>query len=145
MTAAESTAPTLLYPAPSLVGLHTIRRRNPDYDSQVTVYVFADMTLLTMIMHSSGGLASGVGLLLLVAVAGSAVMLGSQRMTLFYAALATIAALLEHASAALAGGDLAPGGSGNYPQVGLFGIGLFAPAFLRNTLAPRLRAPPAPA
>ena len=131
---------SLIYLATGLVGLYTIRRRNPVYDSQVTVYVFADMTLLTMIMHSSGGLASGVGLLLLVAVAGSAVMLGSQRMTVFYAALATIAALLEHSWNALTGGDLALGVSGNYPQVGMFGIGLFATAFLGNTLAARLRA-----
>lgn len=131
---------SLIYLATGLVGLYTIHRRNPEYDSQVTVYVFADMTLLTMIMHSSGGLASGVGLLLLVAVAGSAVMLGNQRMTVFYAALATIAALLEHSWNALTGGGLAPGGSGNYPQVGMFGIGLFATAFLGNTLAARLRA-----
>jgi two-component system sensor histidine kinase PilS (NtrC family) len=101
---------------------------------------FSDITLLTIIMHSSGGLDSGLGLMLVVAIAGASLMLG-KRLTIFYASLATIAVLLEHSWSWLIGvsageNDMMQG----FPQVGLFGIGLYATAFFGYLLATRLRA-----
>lgn len=121
----------------SLIG-HRLRR--PDFESQVVVIGFADVTLLVLLMHASGGLQSGLVLLVLVAVAAISIML-DKRDTIFYAALATLATLLEHSWGSLTGqianfSEVAQG----YPQVGVFGIGMFTVAFLSYTLASRLRA-----
>jgi two-component system sensor histidine kinase PilS (NtrC family) len=131
---------SLVYATLALVAVVTIHSRNPDFESQATLLSFTDVTLLTMLMHASGGLTSGVGLLLLVAIAGTSLMLG-KRMTIFYASLATIAILLEHSWGLLTGAnvietDVVQG----FPQVGVFGIGFYATAFFGHLLATRLHA-----
>jgi two-component system sensor histidine kinase PilS (NtrC family) len=131
---------SIIYAIVSLVSLETIRRQRPDFETQATFQVFADITLITCLMHASGGLSSGLGLLLLVAVAGSSLMLG-KKMTVLYAALATIAALVEHSWDWWTGGEVNVSEIvQGYPQVGMLGIGLFATATLGYTLATRLRA-----
>ncbi|MCH6582167.1 MAG: PAS domain-containing protein [Proteobacteria bacterium] len=131
---------SVTYATVSFVSLETIRRQRPEFETQATFQIFADITLITFLMHASGGLSSGLGLLLLVAVAGSSLMLG-KKMTVLYAALATIAALVEHSWDWWTGGqvDVSQVVQG-YPQVGMLGIGLFATATLGYTLATRLRA-----
>jgi two-component system sensor histidine kinase PilS (NtrC family) len=119
--------------------LFAAHSRSPDFDTQVSVLAFADVALLTLLMRASGGLSSGVGLLLIVAIAGSSLMLG-RKVSIFYASLATIAAMLQHSWGLLVGDlvneDLMQG----YPQVGILGVGLFATAALGYTLGSRLRA-----
>jgi len=125
----------------SSVAVFSIHTQKPDFDSQAALLSFADISLLTILMHSSGGLSSGMGLMLVVAIAGSSLMLG-KRLTIFYASLATIAVLLEHIWGALTGGlDFTDAEMlQNFPQVGLFGVGLFTTAFFGYSLAHRLRA-----
>lgn len=133
-------ATALLYLTVAAAAFFTIRAQRPDFETQVTLLGFADITLITMLMHASGGLASGLGLLLIVAVAGLSLMLG-RRYAFFYAALATIAVLLEHSWGLLTGQAVSIGQvTEDSPQVGLLGIGLFATAFLGYALANRLRA-----
>jgi two-component system sensor histidine kinase PilS (NtrC family) len=119
--------------------LLTTRWRKPDFDTQVGVLAFADVVFLTLLMHASGGLSSGLGLLLIVAVAGSSLMLG-RKVAIFYAALATVAAMLQHSWGLFFGQLVTTELIEGYPQVGLLGTGLFATAFLGYTLAARLRA-----
>ena len=131
---------SVVYAIISLTAVFAIHWRTPDYESLATLLSFSDITLLTIIMHSSGGLDSGLGLMLVVAIAGASLMLG-KRLTIFYASLATIAVLLEHSWSWLIGvsageNDMMQG----FPQVGLFGIGLYATAFFGYLLATRLRA-----
>ncbi len=129
----------VLYALIAVVSFFTIRQARPDFETQVTLQIFADITLITLLMHASGGVESGLGLLLLVAIAASSLML-DKRLTVFYAAWATLSVLVEHfwdwwvdKESAL---ELLQG----YPRVGLLGIGLFATATLGYTLATRLRA-----
>jgi two-component system sensor histidine kinase PilS (NtrC family) len=130
----------LLYAVISIGAIFSLRLRTPDFESQATVLAFLDITLITILMGSSGGIGSGLGLLTLVAVAECSVLL-SRRMTIFYASLGTIAALLEHSWGLLTGADIAFGTvSAGYPRVGLLGIGLFITGTLGNTLAHRLRS-----
>lgn len=131
---------SLVYALIALIAVAAIHWRTPDFDSQAALLSFTDVALLTMLMHASGGLASGLGLMLVVAIAGTSLMLG-KRLTIFYASLATIAVLLEHSWGMLTGGDaLENEVLQNYPQVGLFGAGLFTTAFFGYILATRLRA-----
>jgi two-component system sensor histidine kinase PilS (NtrC family) len=123
----------------AVAALFASRWRQPDFDTQVSMLAFADVALLTLLMHASGGLSSGLGLLLIVAIAGSSLMLG-RRVSIFYASLATIAAMLQHSWGLLVGDLVNDEMIQGYPQVAILGIGLFATAFLGYTLASRLRA-----
>jgi len=131
---------SVVYAIISLTAVFAIHWHKPDYESQATLLSFSDITLLTIIMHASGGLTSGLGLMLVVAIAGTSLMLG-KRLTIFYASLATIAVLLEHSWSWLTGASGAESEMmQGFPQVGLFGIGLYATAFFGYLLATRLRA-----
>ncbi|MBI3546338.1 MAG: PAS domain-containing sensor histidine kinase [Gammaproteobacteria bacterium] len=130
----------VVYAIISLTAAFAIHWHKPDFESQATLLSFADVSLLTILMHASGGLPSGLGLMLIVAIASTSLMLG-RRLTVFYASLAVIAVLLEHSWAWLTGASGAEGDMlQNFPQVGLFGIGLYATAFFGYLLATRLRA-----
>ena len=85
-------------------------------------------------MHASGGVASSVGMLLVVSIA-SASMLSSGLAPLFFAAIASLAVLTEHTVTFLhpSGADI------NYTQAGLLGIALFTTAIVAHVLARRAR------
>jgi two-component system sensor histidine kinase PilS (NtrC family) len=129
----------LTYAVLAFIAAFTIRLRNPDFDTHATLLSFADITFLTMLIHASGGVGSGLPILLAVAIVGASLMLG-QKLTMFYASLAAIAMILEHSwgiltSSAVNENEFIQ----NFPQVGLFGIALYAAAFLGNMLSHRLR------
>lgn len=131
---------SVVYAIISLTAAFSIHWKKPDYESQATLLSFADVSLLTILMHASGGLPSGMGLMLIVAIASTSLMLG-KRLTIFYASLAIIAILLEHWWAWLIGANVTEGDvMQNFPQVGLFGLGLYVTAFFGYLLATRLRA-----
>jgi two-component system sensor histidine kinase PilS (NtrC family) len=130
----------LLYAVISIGAIFTLRLRTPDFESQATVLAFVDISLITILMGASGGVGSGLGLFMLVAVAECSVLL-SRRMTIFYASLGAVAALIEHSWGLLVGSGVTLDTiSKGYPQVGLLGIGLFITGTLGNTLANRLRS-----
>ncbi len=131
---------SLPYAAIAVIAWFTIRGRKFDFETHATLSAFSDVTFLTILIHASGGLSSGLGMLLVVAVAGASLML-ARRITIFYAALAAIAVILEHSWDYLTdSGATAADFTSGYPQVGMLGIGFFATAFLGYTLANRLRA-----
>ena len=131
----------LVYVVVALLSIISIWRRWPDFENQATFLAFADITLLTLLMHASQGMESGVGLLLLVSVASASLMLGT-RLTILFAALATIAIGIEVNWAFLSEGEWISSRwkTDGYTQMGLLGIGLFATAGLTHLLAQRLRA-----
>ncbi|MFQ6023259.1 MAG: nitrogen regulation protein NR(II) [Acidiferrobacterales bacterium] len=130
---------SLIYAAIGLLSLFTIRRGKPDFDTQATLQIFSDITLITLLMHASGGLSSGLGLMLLVAIAASSLMLG-KKIAIFYGAWATLSILVEHFWGWWIGDVSTSELLQGYPQVGMLGIGLFVTATLGYTLATRLRA-----
>jgi two-component system sensor histidine kinase PilS (NtrC family) len=100
------------------------------FNLQLTIQVAADIVFMVILMHASGGISSGLGLLLLATLAGAG-LISRGRLTLFYAALATIAVLLEHGYWVL---RYEPA-SGQFVQAGLLSVGYFATALLAHTLA----------
>lgn len=93
-----------------------------------------DIVTLTLLMHASGGVASGMGMLMVVSVAiGSMVSAG--RTAGFYAALATLAVLFEQVFSQYG----TPDTFFSYPQAGMLGATLFATATLAHVLARRAR------
>lgn len=113
----------------SVVCFALIRART-HFNLQLTAQVAGDIGFLVVLMHASGGISSGLGLLLLSALAGAG-LISRGRLTLFFAALAAIAVLLEQTLQVLKFD--AP--VAQYVQAGLLSCGYFATAWLARTLA----------
>ena len=96
----------------------------------LTMQVTADIGFIVVLMFASSGISSGLGLLLLTALAGAG-LISRGRLTLFFAALASIAVLLEHTYEVLR----FDASVAQYVQAGLLAGGYFATAWLAHTLA----------
>jgi two-component system, NtrC family, sensor histidine kinase PilS len=116
----------------SLLAFAAILPRRPYFTVQLTVQICADIVFLTVLMHASGGISSGLGLLLLVSLAAVG-LISRGRLTLFFAALATIAVLAEHTYQVV----FLTGSTAQYAQAGLLSIGFFATGWLAHSLAKR--------
>jgi len=100
------------------------------FDLQLTLQVAADVVFLVLLIYASNGISSGLGLLLLTTLAGAG-LISRGRLTLFFAALASIGVLLEHTYETLK--LEAP--DSQYVQAGLLSGAYFAIAWLAHTLA----------
>lgn len=97
---------------------------------QLGIQVGADIVFIVVLMFASGGISSGLGLLLLSGLAAAG-LISRGRLTLFYAALASIAVLIEHTVQVL----FYYGQTTQYVQAGLLSIGYFTTAWVAHTLA----------
>ncbi|MDD2916066.1 MAG: ATP-binding protein [Gallionella sp.] len=121
---------SLVYAAVAAIAFVPIRLRWLRFSWILAVQVGSDIVCLSLLSYASGGIQSNIGLLLLVSLAAAG-MISRGKITLFFAASASIAALLEHAYAVLYGDALAA----QYVQVGLLCMSYFAVAWLAHTLA----------
>ena len=119
----------------AIVFLVVLQRRPRRFNLQLSVQVALDIAALTMMMFASGGQKSGIAILLLVVVAGAG-LVGQGRMTLFYAALASVAMLLEESWRALTR-DADPA---DFVRTGMISIAFFATAIIARLLAQRVVA-----
>lgn len=101
---------------------------------QVMAQGIVDIIAISLIMHASGGISSGLGILLGVAIVGSSV-LSVGVTAVFFAALASLVVLLEVVLADIYGWF----DTTTYTQAGLLGAVFFAIAYLAHVLAKRLR------
>ena len=123
----------LAYLASALLGLVALAIRWPRFNLQVTLLVAADVAAITALTHASGGLVSGLGILLVMVVAGGG-LLASGRLAFLYASLAALAVLAESLYR-VSVTDLAP----TYTQAGLLGTTCFAAAAMAFEMARRVR------
>jgi two-component system, NtrC family, sensor histidine kinase PilS len=114
----------------SSVSILMIKQRKPDFDTQLTLQVIGDIVLICIMIYASGGIQSGLGILLMVSLAGAG-LISRWRLALFFAAIAAIAVLLQETYAYLS----IPGYSAQYTHAGLLSMGNFAVAWLAHQLA----------
>jgi two-component system sensor histidine kinase PilS (NtrC family) len=103
------------------------RRR---FNLQLTLQVAADVSFIVLLLYASSGISSGLGLLLLTTLAGAG-LISRGRLTLFYAALASIGVLLEQTYEVLKL-DVS---ETQFVQAGLLSAAYFAIAWLAHVLA----------
>jgi two-component system, NtrC family, sensor histidine kinase PilS len=96
--------------------------------------VVMDILALTLLLYASGGVKSGIGLLMLIAVAAGAILV-TDRKTLLLAALAAIAVLYQEFHVALSNSTL----QGGYFQAGVLGALFFGTALALRYLSQRIR------
>ncbi|HET7198026.1 MAG TPA: ATP-binding protein [Burkholderiales bacterium] len=77
------------------IGLHALLRRVRErFNVQLTVQVSLDILAITLLMYASGGMTSGLGVMLLVSLIAAAIV-APPRLRWLYASLATIALLVQ--------------------------------------------------
>ncbi len=124
----------IAYLAFSLAAGFTARLRTPGYELQAVVQILTDIAAITLLIFASGGLASSLGILLLITVAAGSILLPG-RMAFLFAAVATMAVMGGQFYSSLLEGTSPTTG---YTQSGLLGIALFATAALTFLLARRI-------
>jgi two-component system, NtrC family, sensor histidine kinase PilS len=122
-----------LYLAAAIAFFVVLRRMRERPQGQLTVHILTDILVTTLLMSASGGFRSGLGVMLLISLAGAA-LVADRKTTLFYAACATIAILAEQTWWVLR----QDGQTTSYLQPGLLSLGYFATAIIVNRLAERV-------
>lgn len=113
-------------------GMFLLRER---FNIQLSLQVFADIAAITILMYSSGGMKSGLGVMLLISLTGAA-LVAPRRLTFLYAALAAIAMLIEQSYWVL----VFDSPTSSFLQPGLLSMGYFATAGITGQLAQRVLA-----
>jgi two-component system sensor histidine kinase PilS (NtrC family) len=131
ITKPEVVVPTALaYGLVSLALIVPARMREPNLTLQVTAGVVTDVVAIVMLMYASGGVRSGLGVILLVSLAAAG-LITRGRLAFFHAAFASIALLLEQ-TFQIWRFDAA---AADFLQAGLTSAAFFATAGLASTLA----------
>jgi two-component system, NtrC family, sensor histidine kinase PilS len=103
------------------------------FNFQLSLHVVTDIVASVLLMNASDGFRSGLGVMLLISLAAAA-LVSRGALMLFYAALASIAILLEQTYWIL----VFDHHTADYVQPGLLSIGYFATALITNQLAQRV-------
>ena len=109
-----------------------IRARWPGFQIQLSAHILSDIIIVILLMTTSDRLADAMGLLLVISIASGG-LVGSGRLTLLYAALASIALLLQHSFNVLGNSP----GFDSFFQVGLLCAGYFVVGWLAHGLTQR--------
>jgi len=122
-----------LYLSLSILASFAIHWRWPNAETNIVLLTMIDICALTIIMHTSGGIESGLGMLIVVAIAGNSVLTDGRAASLF-AALAALAIRTGQVVAYISQ-SMEP----NFTQAGFLGAAVFATAWLSHALSNRLR------
>lgn len=125
---------SVIYLAFSITCGIAIILRRPSFQRQLYIQVVMDIVLVSLIMHTSGGIHSGMGTLLVVIIAAASLLSTGQN-SLLFAGFASLALLIEQTYADLA--QLPSAGS--YAQLIMLCATFFATALLARVLAQRTR------
>jgi two-component system sensor histidine kinase PilS (NtrC family) len=121
-----------LYLGLAIVALVMHLRQMGNDENQAQLAIFIDILLITAMMHASGGVQSGLGMLIAVSIAlGSLSLVG--RTALLFAAIASLTVLAERIYSHMSGAFPETA----YTQAGLLGISYFALALLAHRLGTR--------
>ncbi len=117
-----------------LVSLYAVRLRMPDVNLHAYMTLTIDIVAVTTLMHTSGGVQSGLASLLVLSIGAGALTM-SRRAAALFAAIAALVLLVQQTVAQFGGLTTA----GDYTPTGLLGAILFGIALAAQPLARRLR------
>jgi two-component system sensor histidine kinase PilS (NtrC family) len=118
----------------AILSLYTITRGQPAFRLQAYFQFGMDAILVTLLSSASGGITSGLYLMLLVSVAAAGIVLPG-RISLLFASFGTLLALGEHTASHV----IYPGVTGSFTQVGILGIALFSTGLMINVVVNRMK------
>lgn len=121
------------YLGASILGLIGAILKRPNYDLQVNIPIFFDFLAITLLMHSSGGIGTGLGILMVIIVAAHS-LLAPKLLALLGAALSSTAILAEQIYVHITHSMIAP----LFSQAGLLGLCIFVTAIIAAQLKQRM-------
>lgn len=107
----------------------------PRLETQLHLSTFVDILAFTLLMHAAGGVTSGLGILLVVTVAAGTILMEG-RLSLLFAALASLGVITQQLYAVMLGDAQTV----SFTQAGLLGLLIFAVAILSQVLYWRARS-----
>ncbi len=110
------------------------RLRRPDFDTQVVLQIYVDIFTISLFIHASGGVSSGFGVLLVVAIAGGSILSGGG-VALLFAATSALAVLGQQ----YYGWATGIFSTASFAHVGMLAAAFFASAYLTYISARRIR------
>ena len=127
-------ATSIIYLISSLFFFAGIARQNPKLEIQVIIHTLVDIFCIIILMHATGGIRTGLGMLLIISISMSSLFLKKQ-LAILFAAIATLAIITEQIYSQLVYINHSPA----FTQAGLLGILIFISAFLTIYTAKRLK------
>ncbi|MCB5188360.1 PAS domain-containing protein [Methylobacillus caricis] len=124
---------TIAYLVFSLLAIGLIILRTPGFQVQLSFQTLADIGFIIVLMYASGGIKSGLGLLLIVTIAAAS-LISQGRLALFYAAIASIGLLLEQSYQMLMWNE----DFGDYSHAVMLSLSCFATAWLAYSFSKRI-------
>lgn len=125
---------SLFYLAVSSLLFISIYYRKPGINTQVIVHTLVDISCIITLMHATGGIRTGLGMLLIISVSMTSLFLQKQT-TILFAAIATLVIIGEQIYSQISHADHSPA----FTQAGLLGILIFISAFLTIYTAKKLK------
>lgn len=123
-----------IYLVASLLFFVGIVRRKPGLDSQVIIHTMVDISCIILLMHATGGIRTGLGMLLIISISMTSLFL-HKRVTILFAAISALAIITEQIYSQIVYPNYAPA----FSQAGLLGILIFISAFLATYTTKRLK------
>ncbi len=127
-------ATDLVYFLLAILAIVALKMRRPALDQQAWLHLTFDVIAIALLLYASGGVSSGLGILLVVPI-GAVSLISRQRRGFVVAASATLVVLAQEVMVHLAGF----GGAAEYTSAGVLGAILFVVALSTRPLAERLR------
>jgi len=124
---------SFIYLIASLFLFSGIARKNPSLETQVIIHTLIDIICIIVLMHATGGIRTGLGMLLIISISMSSLFL-PKRLAILFAAIATLAIIAEQIYSQFVHSHHTPA----FTQAGLLGILIFISAFLTIYTAKRL-------
>ncbi|MCG6937669.1 MAG: PAS domain-containing protein [Gammaproteobacteria bacterium] len=125
---------SLIYLVASSLFFIGIFYRNPGVTTQVIVHTLVDISCIILLMHATGGIRTGLGMLLIISVSMTSLFLPKQT-TILFAAITTLVIIGEQIYSQVSYADYTPA----FTQAGLLGILIFISAFLTIYTSKRLK------
>lgn len=125
---------SFIYLGASLFFISGIIRRKPGLDTQVIVHTLVDLFCIIILMHATGGVRTGLGMLLIITISMTSLFL-HYRVTILFAAISALAIIAEQIYAQFSYIGYSPA----FTQAGILGILIFISAFLTTYTAKRLK------
>ena len=124
---------SIIYLVASLFFFAGIVRQTPKLETQVIIHTLVDIFCIILLMHATGGIRTGLGMLLIISISMTGLFLKKQ-LAILFAAIATLAIISEQIYSQFVYTNYPPA----FTQAGLLGILVFISAFLTIYIAKRL-------
>ena len=125
---------SFVYLTACVIFLSATHYRLPRLQTQVFFHTLIDISCITILMHTTGGIRTGLGMLLIISISMTCIFL-QKRLSLLFASIATIAIIAEQIYSQVKIKDYSPA----YTEAGLLGILIFITALLTSYLSKQLR------